>query len=596
MLKQTTKIMSHIIFLMLMFVSCMSVAASIAPLPSEQAFGVTTTILSPNTVMVDWRVTPRYYLYAKRIHFSFEPQTEVNIRIPQGDLKYDATLGRLEVLSGNVTVPITFKSPVSSLRMTVNYQGCAEDGFCYPPVRKTFVLNFASHLVTQEETSIITASTNISNSSLISLTQDQNHVRALFDSMSLGYMLLIFVGIGLLLTFTPCVLPMIPIITTIVVGQKGPASGARGFLLSSTYVLGSSLTYAFAGVFAVFLGGTLQAWLQQTWVVATVSVLFALLALSLLGVYELSLPSRLQNRLMQWSDHQKGGTYLGVFVMGVISALIVSPCVTAPLAGVLMYISQTNNLLLGGASLFALGFGMGIPLILIGMSAGKWLPKAGPWMEFVKRAMGLLMLGMALWLLSRIVSATIMPFLVSVFVLGVIIYLSISLAPLIGVRKWSHRLSMLAGFSGALLIIGLNQPNWLPDWTGGNVNNSISAFRVIRDMPSLDKELLIAHAAGKPVILDFYADWCSACVTMDRNVFGLSQVRNVLTDYVLLRADLTTNNTDDQAIMKKFNVVAPPTVLFFDANGRELNNERIIGEVNAKEFLTRIGKLSLSRN
>jgi thioredoxin:protein disulfide reductase len=574
---------------LLLSVSSMAAMAK-TPLPADQAFMFSTTITSPRLAMVEWRIAPGYYLYSKRVHVSAKPDTGVDIRIPQGDLKYDALQGRLEVFSGSVSVPVSLSANESTLQLNVDYQGCSVEGFCYPPIHKTLSLNFTDKTVSQIEQAKAVASP------WHTLATNQNGIRSLFDTTHFGLMLLIFAGLGLLLTFTPCVLPMIPIITGIIVGQKGSVSTKKGLLLSSTYVLGSSLTYAFAGVLAALMGSSLQVWLQQPWVIGIASGLFVLLALSLFGFYELRLPSRLQNRMVTMSNRLRGGNYLGVFFMGMVSALIVSPCVTAPLVGVLMYISQTGDVVLGGSSLFAMGIGMGIPLILIGMSAGKWLPKAGAWMDIVKKGVGLLMIGMAIWLFSRVASTMVTLVLTGFLLFGVATFLGLYLPRLIQWRRLSRGMGMLAGLSGMLVMFGAGAPTTMMNtWMGASQVEAASSFTMLHDMASLNKQLLIAQAAGKPVVLDFYADWCESCVLMDKHVFSMAEVKRALNHYVLLRADLTSNSAEDQLMMQSFKVIAPPTILFFDSHGRELDSERIIGEVTAKEFLTRIDKMSLSQ-
>lgn len=564
---------------MWLFSAC-SLAASIAsPLPADQAFPFSLTVNGPQFALAEWRIAPGYYLYSKRVHVVPVPIEAADVRLPQGELKY-TTQGRLEVFSGTISVPVLAKNNATQFRVSIDYQGCSESGFCYPPIHKTYSLNFTSGTVTEDTTSLSNLLTN------------QNGIAALFGSQHFGITLLIFAGLGLLLAFTPCVLPMVPIVTGIIVGHKRSVSAKKGFLLSSTYVFGSSLTYALAGVAAALMGSSLQVWLQKPIVIILAASLFVLLAFSLFGWYELKLPRQWQNKLTKWSNHQQGGTYAGVFFMGMISTLIISPCVTAPLVGVLIYISQSGDMILGGSALFAMGLGMGLPLILIGMSAGKWLPKSGAWMEAVKKLFGVLMLAMGIWLLSRAVPSLVTMILTGLLLLGIAFFLSVSLPRVITWRKLSRSLGVLLGLSGIIVIVGASLPNAVPTWLGANQASPLaSSFTVIRDLAMLNKQLSQAQLAHKPVLLDFYADWCESCVVMDKNVFSLTDVKQALSNYVLLRADLTENSHDDQAIMKHFNVIAPPTVLFFNVAGREMNAQRIVGEVNAQEFLGRLQSL-----
>lgn len=483
------------------------------PLPADQAFALSVSMDNANKVNVHWQIAKDYYLYRQKIHFDFEPKVAADFQLPPGQLKKDEH----EVYTGDVNIPVALNTQMKTVQFKVDYQGCSDKGFCYPPMQQVMTLNLAANSV-------------MPVNSLSSLLTDQNSVRDLLGSQSLGVMLLIFGGLGLLLAFTPCILPMIPILTSIIVGHKQPVSTKKASLLSSTYVLGSALTYAAAGMIAASMGGSLQVWLQQPWIIALVGGLFILLSLSLFGVYDLRLPGKLQNRITAISRKQQGGTYAGAFVMGMVSTLIVSPCVTAPLVGVLMYIADSGNMALGAGALFAMGIGMGIPLILIGTSAGKWLPKRGRWMILVQKAFGVLMLGMALWMFSRVYAVA---------------------------NPYSDV-----------------QTN--------------SSFTLVHNMQDLNHQLMIAQASGKPVILDFYADWCESCVDMDKNVFSMQDVLHGLNKFVLLRADLSRNTAADEDLLRNFDVIAPPTVLFFNNQGQEVNSHRIVGELNAKDFMTRI--------
>ncbi len=498
-------------------------ASNKTPLPSDQAFKLSIIINHANAVTAKWDVAPGYYLYRQRLHISLAPKTDAEILFPQGKIKHDPRHVDYEVYTGKVIIPILLQTTAKQLQLTLDYQGCSESGFCYPPMSKHVWLDLANQTISSSQMTNASASPV----SLFSLLTSHNDVRALFATQHFIVILLIFTALGLLLAFTPCVLPMIPILTSIIVGHKQAVSTKKAFFLSASYVLGSSLTYAIAGVIAAAMGSSLQVWLQQTWIIVIVSGLFVLLAFSLFDFYELRLPKRWQNRVTSLSRKQEGGTYLGVFIMGIVSTLIVSPCVTAPLVGVLMYIAQTGDKVLGASALFAMGIGMGIPLLLIGVSAGKLIPRRGPWMNAIKKLFGFIMLVMAAWMLSRVA--------------------------------------------------------FLPQST-----TQVRPFIVVHDMVELNKQLSIAHTSQKPVLLDFYADWCESCVTMDRNVFNMPNIQQALKGFILLRADLTANSKADEALLKNYNVVAPPTVLFFNNYGQEVNAHRIVGEVNAKEFTTRL--------
>lgn len=574
--------------------------ATVPPLAADQAFAVSTTITRANELFVEFRIAPGYYLYAKHVSLKFKPQIPSTITIPQGDLKYDPDRGNYEVLSGDVLVPINLQAHVQKVQLDIAYQGCSQDGFCYPPMHKTMLLNMMTKTITpvadiSSDTTTQSASTMKDPiTSLSSLLTNQNGVQALFQTQHLGLLLLIFVGLGLLLAFTPCVLPMIPILTSIIVGQKKSVSTKKAFLLSSTYVLGTAITYAIAGLIAASMGNSLQVWLQKPWIILLTSALFGLLALSLFGVYSLQFPQRWQNRITQLSNQQQGGSYVGVLLMGILSTLIVSPCVTAPLVGVLMYIGRSGDLLLGASALFAMGIGMGIPLLFIGTSAGKWLPKTGSWMEAVKKAVGILMLGMAIWLCSRVVSPVIAQVLWGLLLLGTALFFAFYLPSLIGKHHLNRSFGAIVGCAGLFLMVSGTGLSTITNH-GMAVKQSIShPFTIVKNIDDLNKQLADAQASGRSVILDFYADWCESCVVMDRNVFDKPDVQKVLANYVLLRADLTNNTMADETLLKHFAVVAPPTVLFFDGKGREINSQRIVGEVNAKEFLSRINFVAAS--
>lgn len=548
------------------------------PLSTDQAFVFSAVVNKNNLIKAEWQIAPGYYLYRQRMDIKVGSNASADIRYPQGEVKYDADHGRYEVFSGNLSIPVQLKTNAETLRLSVSYQGCSKEGFCYPPVHKDIILKLTGKTIPPNN-----------NVPLQTLLTDQKSVQTLLQSGHLGMTLLLFVGLGLLLAFTPCVLPMVPILTSIIVGQKGSLNTRKASLLSITYVMGMSITYAIAGLVVAYLGNSLQVWLQTPWIIGATCGLFVLLALSLFGFYDLRLPRRWHNHLSSMSNQQQGGTYTGVFLMGVLSSLIVSPCVTAPLVGVLMYIAQSGSLVLGASALFAMGIGMGLPLILIGISAGKLLPKSGPWMEVVKKVFGILMLGMAIWLLSRIISTTIVIVLWGVLLLGIALFFGFYLPGIVSQPKLHRSLGVLVGISGMLLMVGaVSMPDVMNKWANAGTIAATKSFIVVRDVTDLEKQLSLAKAAHRPVVVDFYADWCDSCVSMDRHVFAVPHVQHELTKYVLLRADITANTSKDEALLKNFKVIAPPTVLFFDSSGHE--SERIEGEVSAKEFLSRLNE------
>ena len=428
--------------------------------------------------------------------------------------------------------------------------------------------------------------------------KSEDDILTVLHTQHIGVMLLLFAGLGLLMAFTPCVLPMIPILTGIILGQKHAVGTRKAFFLSSTYILGMAITYACAGLVAASLGGSMQVWLQKPVMIAFTSALFVLLGLSLFGLFDLRFPHRWQNKIFSWSDKHEGGTYVGVFFMGILSTLVVSPCITAPLVGVLIFISETGNRLLGASALFTMGLGMGIPLLLIGMSAGRWLPKSGPWMTTVKATFGLLMMAMAIWILSRIISPMMTRTLWGVMVVIVAMFFGFYVPHHMGQYRFNRGLGIIIGFFGLVMMLGgMGVSTFLDKWVSLPAASQANSqtFIIVRNMEEIKNQLANAELAHRPVILDFYADWCESCVAMDRNVFSLSEVRQLLGNFILLRADLSNNSADDEKILKHYGVIAPPTMLFFNSQGREVNSKRLVGEMNASEFLSRVN-LFMSAN
>lgn len=580
----------YVIFLFLVWVSVFSMRSAFAapevdtvPLRPEQAFQLSVSFIRPNVVVAAWHIAPGYYLYVKRTKITFAPNQNIDISYPQGELKYDEEHGRYEVYSGDVSVPITLPKGYSPSTMSINYQGCSQDGFCYPPMNKNFMLNMDN--LTASEISDIGNMTPQAPS-FKSLLTDQNNVEALMKHRHMAVMLLIFAALGLLLAFTPCVLPMIPILTSIIIGQKHMPGTRKAFFLSATYVFGMAITYACAGLLAASLGSSLQVWLQKPIIIAIVAGFFVLLALSLFGLYELRFSRRWQNWISAWSNKHEGGTFLGVFFMGVLATLVVSPCVTAPLVGVLIYIGQTGNLMFGASALFVMGLGMGVPLLLIGMSAGKWLPKSGPWMKAVKELFGIFMVAMAIWLLSRVVSQAVTLVLFGLLFIGAAGFVGLYLPRLIRLRNINRTVGFAAGLVGIFLVFNGVNTMLIPQIVTAQAHSH--SFTIVHNIEDLNKQLSLARAANQPIVLDFYADWCASCVEMDKHVFNVTDVQQALNNFVLLRVDLSENTDADNEILKRFGVIAPPTVLFFNNAGQEVNSRRIVGELDKNEFLMRV--------
>lgn len=586
-MSKITNVIGSFLLLLGCMISFSSFAATrSAPISPEKAFVFSANVISANEIQAQWKIAPGHFLYMNKIHITVTPDAKAEVKLPPAQHKamHDEDY---QIYTEQLTVPVVLNAAAEKIKLSVEYQGCSEAGVCYPPVHKNVELTLPAQVTGAAAATTAAVS---SSESLHTLLTNQNGVQELLKSQHIAVLLLIFAGLGLLLAFTPCVLPMIPILTGIIVGQKGTVSAKRAFVLSLIYVVGSAVTYALAGVAAASMGHSLQVWFEKPWIIVAASGLFVVLALSLFGYYELRLPNGIQNRLNNFSNKQQGGTYFGVFLMGAMSALIVSPCVTAPLVGVLMYIAQTGDRLLGASALFAMGMGMGIPLLLIGMSAGKWLPKSGSWMDAVKYFFGIFMLAMAVWMLSRVAPHTLVMILWSALLLGSALFIAMHLPKLIGRHTFNRIFGSAVGCSAMfVLFLGVGSPTLVNKvMHNQEIKEASSNFVLIHNIADLNKQLAVAQRSHQPVILDFYADWCESCVSMDKHVFSTPDVRSKLSNYVMLRADLTEADETIEALLKEYGVIAPPTVLFFDPQGREMNAHRIVGEVDAQEFMSRV--------
>ncbi|EKD54240.1 MAG: hypothetical protein ACD_60C00106G0004 [uncultured bacterium] len=584
------------IFLFSFILSCGYAKDAFSPLPPDKAFEFSAYLAGDQQLILQWNIAPGYYLYKSQ--FSFTPATTNHvpiskIELPKGRTQQNSVRGVYQAYTGivKILIPLNHRSS-GLLNLNVNYQGCSHAGFCYTPIKKALIVNLSE----------VKAPLNLNpyvqgiSSDTFSAPPPKDAMTKWLGGHNLFVLMLGFLGLGLLLAFTPCVLPMVPILSGIIVGQHKKAGVGKAFLLSVAYVAGMAITYAILGIMIALVGSNLQAQLQKPWIIVLFSGLFVWLALSLFGFYELQLPIKWQQRLLRISNQQKGGTYLGVFLMGSLSSLLVSPCVSAPLVGILAYIGQTGDVLLGAMALLALGIGMGLPLLLIGISADKWLPKAGAWMITVERLFGIVMLGLAIWMLSRMIPGPITLFLWALLCLFAAIFLGV-FSPAPRRLQWIIQIfSILILFYGIILWIGAIKGNTDPLHPWEQFKNFIVnekpkqklSFVLIKSMKELDDHLLAAKKLHQPVILDFYADWCTACVLMDGHVFTDQRVKKALQPFMLLRADVTNNNSFDQALLKRFQVIGPPTILFFNKKGEESISKRIVGEVNANEFLAHI--------
>lgn len=594
-------------------------------LPPDQAFKLTVRVRDENTLVAQFEPAKNYYLYRDKV--AFKPQnTETSIEkisLPQGAVKSDLTFGQVEVFHKPFEAVISLKRDASSpnkLTLVATYQGCNEPiGVCYAPINKVIELTLpvakaAVGAVANAVSSDAAAATPFSAAKPDAAAElfatppspavetESLKIERMFESGNFWLILTGFFGIGLLLSFTPCVFPMFPILSGIIAKRGEHITKTRGFILSLAYVMGMAITYAVAGVAAGLSGAMLSAALQNAWVLGTFAAVFITLAFSMFGFYELQLPTFLQSKLSEEAGHLKGGQLTGVFGMGALSALIVGPCVAAPLAGALLYISQTRDVVLGGSALFVMALGMGVPLLLLGASAGVLLPKAGPWMESVKHFFGVLLLGVAIWLISPVIPAVAHMLLWATLLIVSAIYLH-AVDPLrpdaSGFRKFLKGLGMIALLTGVALLIGvlsgsrdilqplskLNVAN--ADVSGTKKSTAQTGhlpFQRVKSVAELEQHIL--QARDKYVMLDFYADWCISCKEMERFTFTDEKVQSRLKEVVLLQVDVTAGTPDDAALLKRFKLFGPPGILFIDRQGREIPRIRLIGYQDTERFLS----------
>jgi thioredoxin:protein disulfide reductase len=546
-------------------------------LPVDQAFKVEAALVDQTHAQVKFIIAPGHYLYRERIQLLPADQ-KATISLPPGESKNDPNFGQQQVFHHDTAAEVVFPDTAPAV-LQIRYQGCSEKGLCYPPQTKSLPLTpFASPVA-------------VTSSQPSALEVDDGVSEKLLSSGHWWQIVAGFFGAGLLLAFTPCVFPMIPILSGIIVGKNAQTSRAKAFTLSLAYTLGMCLTYTLAGVAAGLSGQLLSNALQTPWALTAGALIFVALSFSMFGFYELKLPSAVENAFFNWSHRFKGGHLLSDFLMGAISALIISPCVAAPLAGALLYISQTHDVVLGAVALFSLSLGMGVPLLLIGASAGSILPKAGEWMNTIRRLFGVLMLAVAIWVISPILPTSVQLLLWAALCIIPAIYLR-AIDPLPTTATTAQRLSKGAAvfllLYGVALLIGA--------WSGASsplrpLQNLASApqtgrqavqFQRVRNVQELDQAV---HAAqGKRVMLDFYADWCVSCKEYEQFVFTNHQVQAELNQIVLLQADVTANNAQDAALLKKFELFGPPGIVFFDSQGQPLQPV-IKGYHDADRFL-----------
>ena len=570
-------------------------------LEPDRAFALSIQPLDAQTLLARIDIAPGYYLYRDKTKFQAAPggATLASYTLPAGKPKVDEFFGKTEVYYERVEVRLPLAAQAQTAQLIANYQGCADKGICYPPITKKVSLALDG----TAPASVAGAAGATSTAATSNAADNNDATRTPAKTFALA--VLSAFGIGLLLTFTPCVLPMIPILSSIIVGQGGQnISKLRGGLLSTAYVLGTAVTYTVAGVIAGATGDQLQAYFQNAWAIGIFAAIFVLLALSMFGFYELQMPSFVQSRLQERAQTVKGGSFAGVFFMGLLSALIVGACVSPLLISALSVAIAQKDPVLGGAIMFAMSLGMGVILIAIGVGAGYLLPRAGGWMNIVKYVFGVLLLAVAIYLLGVLPAVPVLLLWAALFIVSGI-YLGATDSLPAGASGWRYLwkgLGTLLLVWGVLALVGGLQGNrdiMKPvTWGGTSVaTNSAgaaaptsaaasdhAAFKRVTTLAELERELAAAKAANKPVILDFYATWCTDCVRMEKTTFADAGVRAALAPFALIQADVTENSDESRKLKQRVNVLGPPAMLFFKADGSEQADLRFYGYKNAEEF------------
>ena len=585
-------------------------ASAVSPedlLEPEKAFRMSARGLDAASVEVRFAIADGYYMYREKFRFALEGPGGAKLgtpELPRGERKTDEFFGEVETYRKQVAIRIPVEGAADSLKLLVTSQGCADIGVCYVPMQSRATVKLAAYdgsgssiLAQGGGPGLTPAPFSVDPQPRFSLWATDLDVAALFQSGSFWVVLASFLGFGLLLAFTPCVLPMIPILSGIIVGEGRTLGKLRALLLSVSYVLGMALAYAVAGVAAAYSGSLIAAALQNAWVLGTFALVFVWLALSMFGFHELQLPAFIHDRLHVAHGALEGGRIASVAAMGVLSAVIVSPCVAAPLAGALLYISQTRDVLLGGSALFAMALGMGVPLVAVGVSEGALLPKSGAWMKSVKKFFGVLLLAVAIWIVSPVLPSMVMMLAWAALLVGSGVFLR-AIDPLPADAHGAARLAKAAGImalvAGAALLVGALAGSGDPlRPLAGLMNAEAPGARPVRfervaSVDALDERL---RSPGRPVMLDFYADWCVSCKEMEAFTFSDSRVKAKLAGMLLLQADVTANNDADKLLLKRFSLFGPPGIIFFDAQGREIKGLRVIGYQNADRFLKTLEKM-----
>ena len=567
--------------------------------PVDEVFFPDVFPVDGNKVELGIRIVPGFYIYKDKITVrSLSDKAKAGrLELPKGKMKVDESFGEMEVYLESILAPLTIARATPEameLELEVGYQGCAEGGLCYMPQTRVFKVSLPEATTVSDITAMPAGDAPVS---------EQARLAGIITGSSIWVAAGLFFLAGLGLAFTPCVLPMVPILSGIIAGEGEGVTPMRGFTLALSYVMGMAIVYTGAGIAAAAVGVQLQATFNQPWILILFSGLFVLLALGMFGAYDLQMPSGIQTRLSSISGNQKSGTMVGAFVMGALSALIVTACVAPALIAALTVMAQTGDMLRSGTALFAMSLGMGAPLLAVGAAQGKLLPKAGPWMVAVKNAFGFMMLGLAVWMLSRILpgSVTMLLWAVLIFMAGVYMGGLTTLTPeSTGTQKFGKGLGFLAIIYGVLLLLGSltggsnpMKPLASVSFGGGTMvaeEEHALPFQRIKTVEDLDRELAAAASQGKTAFLDFYADWCVSCKEMEAFTFTDEAVQAALSNTVWLQADVTANDEADQALLERFGVFGPPTIIFFGADGQQRHGYEVVGYMKAEDFAEHLEK------
>jgi thiol:disulfide interchange protein DsbD len=581
-------------------------------LDPDDAFRVSISSPQPDLLVAHWNIAEGYYLYRDKFSVQLAQGGQVALlphELPAGEIYHDEFFGDVQIFHNGVDMQIPLQrssADAAEITLILGYQGCAEAGICYPPIKKQVPVALAAF--DPGSAPALPAVAGTRQTTLLqavpadppAVTSRQDDIARVLQDSRPGWVVLFFFGAGVLLAFTACVYPMIPILSSIIVGHAGKLTVARGFMLSLVYVEAVAITYAVIGLVSAQFGAGVQAFFQNPWILGMFALIFVLLALSMFGFYNLQLPSSWQAKLSETSNRQKGGTLLGAAIMGVLSALIVGPCAGPVLIGALIYTSQSGDYLTGALAMFALGNGMGAPLLVIGASGGKLLPKAGAWMDTVKAVFGVVLLGVAILMLERILPGPVTLLLWAMLLIIPAIYMGALDSLPAGVSGWRRfwkGLGVAMLVYGIILILGSatgardplrplrNLTAITATTTGGAHVSQHLTFRRIKSVEDFTTALEESARQGKPVMLDFYADWCTYCIKMEDYTFSDARVQAALDNVTLLQADVTANDATDLALLNHFGLFAPPAILFFGEDGTERRNYRLVGYMDADGFL-----------